>query len=97
MKVFISADAEADLRQIADFIAHDNPLRAATFTAELRRKAMAIGQFPRAYPRKPNLGPNHRAAIHRPYVIVFRIEDEKVYVVRILHGARDLSAIFNTP
>jgi len=54
---------------------------------------MAIGKAPTAYPPRPALGPGLRAAIRRPYLIVFRIQRGEVQVLRILHGARDVAGI----
>ncbi len=35
-----------------------------------------------------------RIAVHGRYVIVYRVRDETVQVLRIVHGARDLDALF---
>lgn len=93
--VVITGEAEADLENIADYIASDNPARAATFVAELREKAEAIGHMPHAYPPRPDLGPDFRTAIYGRYLIVFRDLPEAVYVLRVVHGARDLLRLFN--
>jgi plasmid stabilization system protein ParE len=33
-------------------------------------------------------------AVHRPYLIFFRIEADAVRIERVLHGARDLRVLF---
>ncbi len=33
-------------------------------------------------------------AVHRAYLILFRVEAERVEIVRVVHGARDLKRIF---
>lgn len=93
MRVDIAEDAERDLEEIADFIAQENPMRAASFVMELRKKAFAIGRAPNAYPPRPLFGDGIRVSIRRPYLIVFRIRARRVEVLRILHGARDAAAI----
>jgi plasmid stabilization system protein ParE len=97
MQVDIADDAEKDLEEIADFIAQDNPARAASFAAELRRKALAIGKSPTAYPPRPHFGEGIRVAIRRPYLIVFRVRRRRVEVLRILHSARDAAGALRSP
>ena len=43
MKVVLTRDAEADLLQIGDYIARDDPLRADSFIQELVDQAMQLG------------------------------------------------------
>ncbi len=42
MSVIFSPEAEADLQQIGDYIAEDNPRRAASFVQELIEHATRI-------------------------------------------------------
>ncbi|HEY1426926.1 MAG TPA: type II toxin-antitoxin system RelE/ParE family toxin, partial [Caulobacteraceae bacterium] len=83
-----------DLREIGDWIAKDSPRRALTFVAELRDHAMRIGNAPEALPRRDDLAEGLRMAVHRPYLIFFRIETDAVRIERVLHGARDLRVLF---
>ena len=43
MKVFFTEAAESDLESVGDWIAKDNPQRAAIFLRELRRSCVDIG------------------------------------------------------
>jgi toxin ParE1/3/4 len=90
MKVVLSDQAKADLREIGLFIARDNKARARSFVRELQAKARDIGDIPRAFPLIPRYG--HHGIRRRPYgdyLIFYTIEDDQVSVVHILHGARD--------
>jgi toxin ParE1/3/4 len=94
MTVELSETAEAELEAIADYIARDNPRRALTFVRELRELAMRIGDLPRAFPLVPRYeryGIRRRTAGN--YLIFYRIEDEKIFIVHITHGARDYEAL----
>ena len=53
MKVYITASAQADLDEIFDYIAVDNPGRALTFTDELVDRCNELADFPKAYPLIP--------------------------------------------
>lgn len=90
MILTLSAHAETDLEEIADFIARDDPARALAFVQELRAHCQTLMDVPEAYPIRPELGPDIRVAVHKNYLIVYRLVDEGVLVVRILHGARQL-------
>jgi toxin ParE1/3/4 len=92
--VLFSPRAALDLREIGDWIAKDSPRRALTFVAELRDHAMRIATAPEALPRRDDLADGLRMAVHRPYLIFFRIEAEAVRIERVLHGARDLRVLF---
>lgn len=94
MKVFLAQAARQELADITDWIARDNPERAESFSLELLHRAMAIGQFPAAYPLLDmfqHRGIRRRA--YRDYLILYRILAETVEVVHIVHGARNLTAL----
>jgi toxin ParE1/3/4 len=94
MRVVFSEQAKAGLREIALYIARDNKPRALGFVRELRAKAQDIGGMPRAFPLVPRYehhGIRRRA--YRDYLIFYRIEDDRVSIVHILHGARDYEAL----
>jgi len=94
MRVVFSQQAKDGLREIALFIARDNKARALSFVGELRAKAQDIGRMPRAFPLVPRY--EHHGIRRRPhgsYLIFYRVEDDRVSIVHILHGARDYEAL----
>jgi toxin ParE1/3/4 len=96
MKVYLTPDAKTDLEGIGDRIAERNPARAVTYVRELRERARRIGEFPHAGPPRPQWGEGIRIAVHGKYLIIYRVRDETVQVLRVLHGARDLDALFES-
>jgi toxin ParE1/3/4 len=94
MKVRLTPEAEADLEGIGDKIAERNAARAVTYVRELQERCLRIAEFPHAGPPRPQWGEGIRIAIHGKYVIVYRVRDETVQVLRVVHGARDLDALF---
>ena len=93
--VLFSPRAVVDLREIGDWIAKDNPRRALGFIAELREHASKIGHAPLSFPSREDLAPDLRMAVHRPYLIFFRVDADVIRVERVLHGARDLRELFS--
>lgn len=94
MKVIFSARAREGLAEIGDFIAQDSPRQARIFVNKLRAKAIQIGRTPRAYPLLPHhkdRGIRRRA--YKNYLIFYRIDDNQVSIVHILHASRDFEAV----
>lgn len=89
----ISEAARADLREIVDFIARDNPERAMTFLDELLSRIESIAEQPQAYAVRDDWPVPVRAAVHRRYLIVFRENGPRVEIARVLHSARDITDI----
>lgn len=94
MRIVFTVQAEEDLEEIGDYIAADNPARAVSFVGEIREHCAKIALSPLAYAARPELGEGIRACSHKRYLIVFKPSEEEVLIVRILHGARDLPALF---
>lgn len=92
MKFTIADKARADLLEIAQYIARDNPDRARSYIVELNEKIRAVAREPELYAVKESWGRAYRSALHQRYHIIFRIEADQVVFVRVLHGARDIAS-----
>ena len=94
MKVVLSDAASIDLAAIADYIARDNPRRALSFVRELRVAALGLGDMPRMFSLVPRYA--HQDIRRRPfrnYLIFYRVEADRVAIIRILHGAQDYETL----
>ena len=60
------------------------------------QQCQRIALNPPGYRLRPELGDGIRSCAHGHYVIFFEFDPDAVLIVRILHGARDLSAVFST-
>lgn len=90
MRVVWSRAALADLEAIRDHIAADSPDRAVSFVWEITEAGAAIGDMPKAFPLVPRL--EHRGVRRRlfgAYLIFYRINEGRVEVLHVTHGARD--------
>lgn len=90
--LLLSPRAAIDLEEIAEYIARDNPVRAANFIAELEATCRAIGETPGLYPARTDLAPGLRMAVHGRYLVLYRdLPDENaVRIERVVHGSRNL-------
>ena len=84
--------AEADLDNIIDYIAQDNPTRAETFGQELRDKTLPLAQHPKmGRTGRPGLPAFVRELVaHRNYIVFYRVWDETrtVEILRVKHAAQ---------
>ena len=90
MKYRISDEAQRDLGGIGRHIAQDNAARALSFIDEMTAEFRQVAERPRSSPVREDWHPDLRSGLHRPYVIVFRVADDYVDIVRVFHGARDI-------
>lgn len=90
MKLTFSPAAEADLLDIAIFIAEDNQTRALKFIDELEEKCDAVGRTPSIGTARPELGDGICMLPYGRYLIFYREVDMGVRIERILHSARDI-------
>jgi toxin ParE1/3/4 len=88
-----SPQAETDLETILEDLQQKNPAAAERYANEFYDKGKALAQFPEIGRNRPEIGPNLRSTLVRPYVIFYRIEGEEVQILRILHGKQDLRSI----
>jgi toxin ParE1/3/4 len=96
MDYIVSSEAEADLEEIGDYIAQDNPHRADTFIDEIRARFEEISRMPLAYAARPEIDVGVRACVHGNYVIFFYVTDATVQIARVLHGARNIARLFQS-
>ena len=86
-----STNSQKDLNEIIDYIAQDSLEFALTFYEEVKEKLKNLIDFPKMGRIVPELNnPNIRELIFRSYRLVYRILEDKIQVVRIIHGARIL-------
>lgn len=97
MRAIFLPSAVADLEEIGDYIALDNPRRARSFVGELRKQCATITENPAAYRTRPELGEGIRSCAYGNYVIFFKTEADTLLVIRILHGAMDIESRFVAP
>ncbi|MGV3652638.1 MAG: type II toxin-antitoxin system RelE/ParE family toxin [Noviherbaspirillum sp.] len=53
-----------------------------------------IAQAPFAYPAREDIATGLRMCPHGRYLILYRVDDVKIDIIRIAHAARDLSSLF---
>ena len=90
-RVDITASAERDVRAIRDVIAQDKPRAADHWARSIRRQIRSLSSLPQRHeviPEAESLGVDYRHIISGAYRMVYRIEAERVIVLRVIHAAR---------
>lgn len=82
-------EAYDDLEAIFLFIARDSPEFAATFVDRIIRSTDRLASFPRSGRVVPEFDTeNLRELLVGSYRIIYRIKDDYVHLLTIIHGAR---------
>ena len=93
-EITVSKQAKQDLIDIWSYIADDNPQAADTVLDTLNKKISLLADHPLLGPARLHIARDLRYLISGNYLILYRVIKENVEIVRVLHGARNLSALF---
>lgn len=93
MRLEFSPAADADLVEIASFIARDNVPRAVTFVDELEAACAKLVDFPLSGVARSDIRVGLRSKPHGSYVIFYSVLETVIRIERILHAARDIGAV----
>jgi toxin ParE1/3/4 len=86
--------AQADVDQVWLHIARDRPGAADRMMARFAERFALLAANPEFGELRPDLGVGLRHSVVGNYVIVYRAAHERIEIVRVVHGARDLAAQF---
>ena len=94
MKIFVSDAADKDLLQIYAYLFERNPVAAGSLAREINSKFGNLSRFPFIGRERTSLGPGLRSIVAGAYVIFYTVDPDRIAIVRILHGHRDIDAEF---
>ncbi|MDB5614847.1 MAG: type toxin-antitoxin system RelE/ParE family toxin [Devosia sp.] len=92
MRVAYTPASLRDLTSIGDFISSDNRKRARTFVAELRGACQSLRSDSLRYPLQEELPGMRRMPVGN-YLVMYRVFDERVQIVRVIHSAREIGGL----
>lgn len=88
MRLIYSPSAADDLNSIFDFIADDNPRVAEETILRIEQTLLLLQQFPSMGPIGDILNVREFAVPSLPYGIVYRVEEDAVRILNVIHEAR---------
>lgn len=84
-------EARRDLREIWNYIAQDNPHAADRQLRRIAEVVTRISIVPEMGRARPDLGQTLRSFPTGNYIVFYEVTATSVWVVRVLHSARDIS------
>ena len=99
-RVFLTEDAIRDLEDIDDYISqHDSPENADYVLNKIETAIYKLADFSDrgAYPKElSSLGiKEYREVFFKPYRIIYRVIDSKIYIYIIADGRRDMQTLLS--
>ena len=89
-KIIWSPAALEDVDSIAEYIARDSTDQSSLFVIRLIGATDRLQDFPNSGRIIPEIGnPGCREIIYGSYRIMYRLDDDAVWITGIVHGARD--------
>lgn len=85
--------AESDLIDIWIYVASDSPAAADRLLDRIAERIALLGDFPEAGTARPDIAEDLRMLTAGAYVVLYRIAEARVEIVRVVHGARDATAL----
>lgn len=93
-RLVVTADAEADLNDILDYLSSEaSPLVAERYGHQFRLCLERLVEFPGLGPPRPALGVDTRIGVVPPYVLIYDHAgtDDTLTLLRIVHGKRNIT------
>ena len=98
MRVEWTEPALEDMANIRDYIAEDSTENAYRFIERLFDAAAKLTDFPEQGRHVPEAERSDvRELLYNEYRIIYRIKPEKVDILTVLHGSRDLKRLRTKP
>jgi len=96
--VLLTADAVRDLEDIYQYVAiHDAPGKADRLLTNIEKVFSRLSEYPErgVYPKELSaLGiREYREIFFKPYRLIYRIMGDKVYILLIVDGRRDMQSL----
>ena len=93
-RVQVSREAKADLREIRDHVAAFNVGAAKKLVRQIAATFDTLGDMPMVGRERDDLAVGLQSLVVGKYIVVYRLPEDAVEIVRVLHGARNVPSFF---
>ena len=91
-RLVFAPQAIEDIRDVrANLIERAGQLIADKYTEQFRSAFERLVAHPRSGSPRPRFGRNVRVPIGRPYIVIYRAQDDDVVILRVVHGHRKIT------
>jgi toxin ParE1/3/4 len=95
MKAHLSLPAETDIQGIWNYIAQSNRAAADRVEQSIHASIEELAEKPNLGHFRDDVAPRiYRFHRVYSYLIIYKVEEDKLTVMRVIHGARDLPRVF---
>jgi addiction module RelE/StbE family toxin len=98
--VKLTSTAQSDIARIWEYIAQDSPLAANDFIDQIESRVFSLSDNPERQPVIPESEHLHtlqyRHLVYKDYRIIYRVQSNEVFVMRIFHGSKLLDLSMGT-
>ena len=91
--VLIRPSADRDMDEIFAWIAREDAMAAERLVRRIFEAARSLRDFPERGAPHPEIGPDARALLVGRYLVLYRVGPDSVDILRIVHGARELTGL----
>jgi toxin ParE1/3/4 len=91
--VSFSQEARRDLLEVWSYIAAANPVAADRIADRIVERCLMLRQHPQMGRARPEVGVGAWSLVIERWIAFYRILDDRVQVVRIVDGRRDLTKL----
>jgi toxin ParE1/3/4 len=93
MKIRRLPSAIRDLDDIWFHIALDDEAAATRLVDRITRSVARLGDYPLRGPPRPDIAPDAHSLTVGNYLVLYRLGEDSVDIVRVLHGAREITGL----
>ena len=94
-KVIWTNEAYEDIEATAEYISKDSPYYASAFVDAVLETGKALKDSPKRGRRVPEINDdNVREVFIKKYRLIYKIKEDQIVILAVIHGARDLKKIW---
>lgn len=94
LPVVITPVAHREFFEIVDHLEERSPAAAQRLSDTFAHQCRLLGQLPGIGRMREEFGAGLRSLVIEKYVLFYRAFPDRIEVVHILHGSRDIAALF---
>lgn len=95
MRLRRSPEADRDIDDIWLTIAREDEGAATRMVERIAAATARLADFPLSAPAKPDIGLDVRSLVVGRYLALYRVTNDEVLIVRVVHGARDIPGLLD--
>lgn len=92
----LSPQGRRDIAEIWDYLAKYSELEADSVVDDLNAKFRLLREFPYLGRKRDEIRAGYRSVTAGEYIVLYRIVRRSAEIMRVIHGKRDLPALFRS-